>query len=112
MKWILCMIMAMLIFSGCGWGKSHQIMMGTYIIAHAVDTMQTREIKSNERWRELNPGLNALSTDQATGVMIFSTGVIYLAAEKFPEYRTWIIGIPMALALACVFNNWQIGVTF
>ena len=112
MKWLRITILLTLFCVSCGWNKNHQIMMGTYVIAHAVDTMQTREILSNERWRELNPGLNALSTDQATGVMIFSTGVIYLAAEKFPEYRTWIIGIPMSLALACVFNNWQIGVTF
>jgi len=112
MKWVLCMIMAMLIFSGCGWGKSHQIMMGTYIIAHAVDIMQTREILSDERFYELNPVLSGLNRDQATGVMILDTLLVAGLANEFPKYRTWIIGIPMSLALACVFNNWKIGVTF
>ena len=112
MKWVLCMIMAMLIFSGCGWGKSHQIMMGTYVIAHAVDIAQTREILSNENYRELNPYLKNMSPDQATIAMLTGTVGVYLLADNFPEYRTWMIAIPMSLALACVFNNWQIGVTF
>ena len=111
MKWILY-ILVMLSIGGCSWSKNHKIMMGMYVTAHAVDIMQTREILSDERWRELNPLLSGLNRDQATGMMVASSGAVYLLADKFPEYRTWIIAVPMSLALACVFNNWKIGVTF
>ena len=111
MKWILY-ILVMLSISGCSWSKNHQIMFGMYVTAHAVDIMQTREILSDERWRELNPLLSGLNRDQATGVMMLDMALVAGLANEFPKYRTWIIGIPMSLALACVFNNWKIGVTF
>ena len=112
MKWLRIMILLTLFCVSCGWNKNHQIMMGMYVTAHAVDIMQTREILSDERYYELNPVLSGLNRDQATGMMVASSGAVYLLAEKFPEYRTWIIAIPMSLALACVFNNLKIGVTF
>lgn len=111
MKWVV-LVLVILSVGGCTWSKNHQIMMGTYVTAHAVDIMQTREIISNENYYELNPVLKNLSPNQATITMIGSTGVVYLLAETFPVYRTWIIGIPMTLALVCMFHNWKIGVTF
>ena len=111
MKWILYSLI-MLSIGGCSWSKNHKIMMGMYVTAHAVDIMQTREILSDERYYELNPVLSGLNRDQATGVMMLDTLLLAGLANEFPKYRTWIIGIPMSLALACVFNNWKIGVTF
>jgi len=112
MKWLRITILLTLLCVSCSWSTNHKIMMGTYLTAHAVDIMQTREILSNENYYELNPALKNLSPNQATTIMIGSTGVVYLLAETFPQYRTWIIAVPMSLALACVFNNWKIGVTF
>ena len=112
MRWLLIIGMVAMSTSNCSWSRNHQIMMGTYVVAHAVDIVQTREILSNERYYELNPALSGLSAEQATGVMIASTLLIYVAADNLPEYRTWIIAVPMFLAIACVFNNMQIGVEF
>ena len=113
MKWLKITILLTLLCVSCSWSANHKIMMGTYLTAHAVDIMQTRVIKDDvNNFYEINQGLDGLTRDQATGAMIVSSGVIYLLADNLPEYRTWIIAVPMSLALACVFNNWKIGVTF
>jgi len=101
-----------MVIPGCSWSRNHQIMMGTYMSAKTVDILQTRSILSDQDYYELNPILKDLSPDQATGMMLISALGVWMIANEFPEYRTWIIGIPMMISLGLVFHNMKIGVEF
>ena len=75
--------------------------------------MQTREILSNNEYKELNPIIRNMSPDEATAVVALTYGGMYLLVDKIlPEYRTEIITILGIISIACVTNNFSIGVEF
>ena len=81
-------------------------------MAKTIDIMQTREILSNDDYYELNPIMKNMTPDEATLTMIGTWVTVYLLADNYPEYRNWIIGLPLAVSLMCVTNNFKIGVRF
>jgi len=78
-----------------------------------VETIQTREILSNDEYKELNPIIKNMSPDEATAAIALTYGGMYLLVDKIlPEYRTEIIMFLGIISIACVTNNFSIGVRF
>ena len=75
--------------------------------------MQTREILSNDEYKELNPIIRNMSPDEATVAIALTYGGMYLLVDKIlPEYRTEIIMFLGIISIACVTSNFSIGVRF
>ena len=102
----------MLSIQGCAWSKTDQTLFTIYTVSHAIDIMQTREIKDNEEYEEKNSILKEMSTDLAIVTMTGFWGATYIIMNKIPKYRTQIIVPLTIISVMCVTNNFIIGVKF
>ena len=53
-----------------------------------------------------------MTPNEATAAMLAFYGGAYFVADKFPKYRTQMIVLLTAISIACVTNNFSIGVRF
>ena len=113
MKNITIIFIALLV-SGCSiknWDRHDQLLFTSFSVLHTVDILQTREImKDDNGYDETNPCLGGLGRDEATAAMVLGYGVVYLAAEYIPEWRTEILTGFNVISGVCVINNATIGV--
>ena len=107
------LLIIILLLQGCAWSNTDRVLWGAYTTSLFIDTMQTREILSNDEYRELNPIMKDMSPNEATVVIALTYGGMYLLVDKvFPEYRTEIIILLGVISVACVANNFNVGVRF
>ena len=101
--------------NGCAltkWSKTDKIIFGVNAGFKTIDIMQTREILSNDKYYERNPLLKNMTPDEATLTMIGTFGLVYLAADEIPKYRTHILLFSTIVSGVLIFNNFSIGVGF
>ena len=106
------LLIIILLLQGCAWNKTDRALFATYTATHTIDIFQTREILSNDNYTELNPIMEGMTPNQSTLFMVAGYGLVYLLADKIPEYRTWIIAVPLAISIMCVTNNFSVGINF
>ena len=103
----------MLFLQGCAWSKTDKALWGIYTTSLVIETMQTREILRNDEYEELNPIIKDMSPDEAMLTIALAYAGMYLFIDKIlPEYRTEIIMFLGIISIACVTNNFSIGVRF
>jgi len=107
------LVLPFLILVGCGfsqWKPLDKTLFVTYTVGNVIDIAQTREIKRNERFTELNPLLDGMSVDGATATMIGTNIAIGFVADWIPSWRTSILGICSTTKWGFVIHNNSIGV--
>jgi hypothetical protein len=104
------LLIIIFILQGCAWSNTDKALFGALTLFKTVDILQTREGISNPNFHEINPIMENMTPDQATVFMVGTLGLVYLAADNFPDYRTWIIGGALAISAVCVFNNFSVGI--
>ena len=111
MKKLLAILVLFLFITSCaGWSKLDKFLLTTGTVLNGIDILQTREIFNNSKYKELNPVLEKLGRDGATIAMISSNLLIYWFTDKYPKYRTGLLGIYNGVKVICVGNNIGLGV--
>ena len=106
------LLITILFLQGCAWGNVDRALFATYTVANTIDIFQTREILSNDNYVERNPIMENMTPNQATAFMVGAMGLTYLLANYIPKYRTLIITVPLVISMACITNNFSIGIRF
>ena len=114
----LTTLIILIMLTGCahhpleGWDTKDKVLLGTFAALHTVDLFQTREIqRDNNGYYEMNPLYDGLTRDQTTAAMLAGYGLLYLAANYIPKYRTPILVGANIVSGVCVINNHSIGVS-
>lgn len=94
------------------WSTTDQALLATGATLHLIDWGQTRYVVKNpDQYKELNPMLGENPTMGTVNGYMLATALLFpLAAEYFPEYRTWILGFWVASRAVVVGHNYHIGI--
>ena len=114
-KYFIIVFLVIVNCIGCAnfkkWERKDQVLFGSFMVLHSVDILQTRKImEDNNEFSEENPCLDSFGRDGATAAMILGYGVVYLAAEYIPKWRTEILTGANIVSGICVIRNESIGV--
>ena len=106
------LLIIILFLQGCAWSNFDRALFATYAVSNTIDIFQTREILSNDDYVERNPIMKNMTPNQSTAFMVGAMGLTYLLANYIPKYRTLIITVPLAISMACIMNNFSVGIRF
>ena len=89
----LCVCLSFCLFlTGCfaNWSKKDKALFWGFAGLNAVDTYQTFDTLDDPDKKELNPLMQSKAS--VVVVKLIGIGVIYYLADKYPKYRTTILG--------------------
>lgn len=102
MKWVIFLVL----LTGCSWSVKDRNLMVAYTALNIVDMSQTNRIFHDDDYYEINP---VLSKDNFIPVMIGSNLLLWYLADRFPKFRTWMLGIGLGVKGGLVVHNARIG---
>lgn len=117
-KWLLAMALMLGLSQSAqaqffrDWDSRDQALLAIGTTLHMIDWGQTRYIAKNpSEYREMNPLMGDHPSMGTVNSYMLVTALLFpLAAEMFPEYRTYILAFWVGSRALVVGNNYAIGI--
>lgn len=94
------------------WKTADQVLFGTYVVASAIDAVQTDQGIRSGRFVETNPLFGDRPSTQRIVLTKFVIGAgVYWIADAFPVERRTLLWLVNAVQIGVVAHNASIGMT-
>lgn len=111
---VLSLLFSLALTACAGWSRTDKAMMGSFVAGQAINYGQVVYVCERDDWHELNPMVDEIwDKSGKIGILSYklvSTGLVYLAADRLPKYRTEILGASNVIVWSVVSHDLAVGV--
>jgi len=109
---LFLLLLPSLAFGG-DWDKTEKALYSSYFALEVADCLQTRDIMSNPKYREMNPIIRGVGYKYAVPYSVIEAlGVAYLSDKLPHKWRKGFLILATGINVYCVSHNYHIGVKF